>query len=58
MSKDTNTTPRGEHTGQPDTEYKDFPRFNAFVNKVRADKSKLTRGVSNEQEKTIQTETL
>ena len=58
MSKDTNNkTPRGEHTGQPDTEYKDFPRFNAFVNKVRTE-SKLTRGVANEQEETIQATTL
>ena len=56
MSKRTDTNPR-EHT--PDMGFKDLPRFNALVERIRTDNEKKRRtGVDDEQEKIIQTETL
>jgi len=58
MSKRAITNPR-EHITTPDNvEFKDLPRFSALINKVRTDNENKRTGVNDEQEKTIQTETL
>jgi len=58
MSKETrNKPPRATYNGAS-TEFKDLPRFNALVTKVRTDNEKRRTGVADEQEKTIPTETL
>jgi len=45
MSKRKDTNPRGEQNKQTGTDFKDLPRFNALVTKVRTDTEKKRTGV-------------
>ena len=45
MSKRANTNPRGERNKHTGTDFKDLPRFNALVNKVRTDNENKRTGV-------------
>ena len=45
MSKGKNITPRGEQNNQTGKDFKDLPRFNALVNKVRKDREQRRTGV-------------
>ena len=45
MSKRANNNPSRKTTTGASTEFKDLPRFNALVNKVRTDKENKRTGV-------------